>query len=122
MIIGKRKKAVKKDFLINNNIEVIMSKDLRINIRISPEEKNLIDKKAEGLGQSTSDFARDTLLEVCSSNENQKENYQDISLQLMTYSYKLIDKLSKDRFDIKEINSLKRECDETMKEWGYNTE
>ena len=46
-----------------------MSKDLRINIRVNPEEKKLIDKKAEELGMSTSYFTRDILLNACTDNK-----------------------------------------------------
>ena len=102
-------------------MEIKMSKDLRINIRVNPEEKKLIDKKAEELGMSTSDFTRDILLNACTDNESEKINYQDISLQLMSYSYKILDKLAKASFDIKDVNALKKECNEAIEDWGYKT-
>ena len=102
-------------------MEIKMSKDLRINIRVNPEEKKLIDKKAEELGMSTSDFTRDILLNACIANENEKINYQDISLQLMSYSYKILDKLAKASFDIKDVDALKKECNEVIEDWGYKT-
>jgi antitoxin component of RelBE/YafQ-DinJ toxin-antitoxin module len=102
-------------------MEIKMSKDLRINIRVNPEEKKLIDKKAEELGMSTSDFTRDILLNACTDNESEKINYQDISLQLMSYSYKILDKLAKASFDIKDVNALKKECNEVIEDWGYKT-
>jgi hypothetical protein len=98
-----------------------MAKNANLLIRMSSEEKAIIDKKAAELGMSTSDFARDTLLNACTDNENEKINYQDISLQLMSYSYKILDKLVKASFDIKDVNALKKECNEAIEDWGYKT-
>jgi hypothetical protein len=98
-----------------------MAKNANLLIRMSSEEKAIIDKKADELGMSTSDFARDTLLNACIDNESEKINYQDISLQLMSYSYKILDKLAKASFDIKDVDALKKECNEVIEDWGYKT-
>jgi len=98
-----------------------MAKNANLLIRMSSEEKAIIDKKAAELAMSTSDFARDTLLNACTNNESEKINYQDISLQLMSYSYKILDKLVKASFDIKDVNALKKECNEAIEDWGYKT-
>ena len=39
----------------------------------------------------------------------------------MSYSYKILDKLAKASFDIKDVDALKKECNEVIEDWGYKT-
>ena len=96
-----------------------MLKDLRLNIRLTAEEKEMAEKKAEKLEISLSDFARNALIDAC--NENKNTDYSDISMQLITYSYYLIDKLAKGNFDVEEVNKVKEKAKKAMESWGYKT-
>lgn len=93
-----------------------MAKDINMVTRISELEKELIDKKAAALNMSTSDFVRAVLSNACKD----RLEYEDLSIKLLAYNYKLLEETLKEKYGGDKVREIKNKCDKKIEEWGYN--
>lgn len=93
-----------------------MTKTNNILVRYEANEKEIIKDKAKTLSMSTNEFIRAVSLNACKD----RVEYEDLSIKLLAYSYKLLEETLKEKYGGDKIREIKNKCDKKIEGWGYN--
>lgn len=98
-----------------------MTKDQMLSIRLSEEEKALIEKEANTVQLPISEYARLKLTNKITLDEKESRSkfYNKKMMEMVTKIFCLTVKEAKKSLGTEQIDELQNKAEKLVKEWGY---